>query len=444
MLGKLATATVPAAVVSCAAGVALLAACSPASSYPARRRDGARPAAAGPVRLTLPAPGGPYPVGTVALHLIDHARRNPWAVSPPDRELMVSIWYPAGDAARYPLSPQMPAGAAAHYGSRAGYGWLGYHVPPGQVDWAATVTSGHTGAPLAAHPGPLPAVLYSPGGGEPRTWGTTLVQDLASRGYIVVTIDHTYEASEVEFPGGQIIGGSAFPADEQQLRQLLTHGDFAELAKQIVAARVADTRFVIDELTALDAGRNPDAGHRPLPAGLAGAMDMTRIGMFGVSAGGFTALQAMHEDRRITAAINIDGTVESPFIEDSMSLAPVFARGLDRPFLLMGDPQTTHHSVPSWKSLWEHSSGWHADLTLKGASGENSYKDAVALIPQIARQLGLPASFVSRAIGTVDPAAAVRAEQAYLAAFFGRFLRSQDNHLLDGPSPRYPEFAFLR
>jgi len=395
------------------------------------------------VRLILPAPTGRYPPGTVALHLIDHSRRNPWATSPPYRELMVSIWYPADDAARYPLSPQMMAGAAAHYGSPAGYGWLGYHVPPGTVDWAATLTSGHAGAPLAARTGRLPVVLYSPGGGEPRTWGTIVVQDLASRGYIVVTMDHTYEASEVEFPGGRVIGGTAFPADEQQLRQFLTHGDFAELAAKVVTARVADARFVIDELTALAAGRNPDARHRVLPAGPAGAMDMNRIGMFGVSAGGFTAMQAMDEDRRITAGINIDGTVESPFLRDPMSIAPVFARGLDRPFLLMGDPQTNHHSVPSWKSLWDHSRGWHADLTLNGASGENSYKDAVWLIPQIARQIGLPESFVTRAIGTVDPAAAVHAEQAYLSAFFGRFLRGQDNHLLDSRPPRYLQVAFV-
>jgi Platelet-activating factor acetylhydrolase, isoform II len=432
------------AVACCAAGAGLLAACSAGSSHPAGRSGTARPAASGPVRLSLPAPAGPYPVGTVALHLIDHSRGNPWASFPAYRELMVSIWYPASEVARYPPSPQMAAGAAAHYGSPAGYGWLGYHVPPGKVDWAGTLTSGHMGAPLAAHPGRLPAVLYSPGGGEPRTWETILVQDLASRGYIVVTIDHPYEASEVEFPGGRVVDGGVLPANEQQLRQLLKHGDFAKLAKKIVAVRVADTRFVLDELAALDAGGNPDAERRPLPAGLAGALDMNRIGMFGVSAGGFTAAQAMDADRRIKAGIDVGGTVESPFIRDSMSIAPVFARGLDRPFLLMGDAQTNHHSVPSWKSLWDHSSGWHADLTLKGASGENSYKDAVWLLPQIARQLGLPDSFVTQKIGTVDPAGAVRAEEAYLAAFFDRFLRGQDNQLLDGPSPRYPEFAFVR
>ena len=49
----------------------------------------------------------------------------------------------------------MLAGAAAHYGSPAGYGWLGYHVPPGKVDWAATWTSGYAGAPLAEQTGRL-------------------------------------------------------------------------------------------------------------------------------------------------------------------------------------------------------------------------------------------------------------------------------------------------
>lgn len=421
---------------------ALLAACSGNSAHPTGRSGTGR--SPGLIRLSLPAPGGPYPVGTVALHLIDHSRRNPWARVPPYRELMVSIWYPARDATRYPLSPQMPAGAAAHYGSPAGYGWQGYHVPPGKVDWAGTPTDGHLGAPLAAHPGPLPVVLYSPGAGEPRTWETTLVQDLASRGYIVVTIDHPDETSEVEFPGGKLVDDGVLPSNRQQLRQLLTHGGFTNRAKKIAAVRVADTRSVLDELAALSSGRNPDADRRPLPAGLAGALDMTRVGMFGVSAGGFTAAQAMAEDRRIKAGIDIDGSVESPLIPDSISIAPVFAHGLDRPFLLMGDPRTDHHSIPSWKSFWDHGGGWKADLTLKGASGENSYKDAVWLLPQIARKLGLQSSLVTREIGTVDPAGAVRAEKAYLAAFFDRFLRGQNNHLLDGPSPRYPEFTFVR
>ena len=46
-------------------------------------------------------------------------------------------------------------------------------------------------------------------------------------------------------------------------------------------------------------------------------------------------------------------------------------------------------------------------------------------------------------IGTIDPGSTVAAERAYIGAFFDLHLRHRDNHLLDGPSPRYPDVQFL-
>jgi dienelactone hydrolase len=393
-----------------------------------------------PARLSLPRPAGRYPVGTVQLHLADRSRANPWAASPAPRELMVSVWYPARDVARYPLAPQFLPGAAAHFGSAAGPAAALYRIPPGTVNWAATLTSGHQAAPAARSGGPFPVVLYSPGAGEPRTWGTTLVQDLASRGYVVITIDHTYETSEVEFPGGRVVT-SVLQAELARAQQ---NGTVGALLRKVVNVRVADARFVAGEVTELAAGHDPDAGHRPLPPGLAAAVDPHRIGMFGVSAGGFTAAQAMYEDPRIKAGIDLDGATDTPLVAGSQHLAPVFDHGLRQPFLFMGDPATTHKTVASWRNFWNRTPGWHLDLTLRGASGENSYKDAEPLIGELARQGRLPAKVVRADIGTVDPARAVTAEEAYIAAFFGRFLRGQPSPLLDAPSPRYPEIRFVR
>jgi predicted dienelactone hydrolase len=387
--------------------------------------------------LTLPAPTGPYPVGTVSLHLIDQNRPNPWTTSPPYRELMVSVWYPARDTRGYPRAPQMLPGAAAHFGSAAGAAAQLYQVPAGTVDWAATLTGGHTGAP-AAQAGRFPVVLYSPGAGEDRTWGTTLVQDLASRGYVVVTIDATYDSSEVEFPGGWVVGSVL----DARLQQAQKDGTLAALARKIVDVRVADTRFVLDDLIALSRGGHP--GGASLPAGLARRLDLDRVGMFGVSAGGFTAAQAMDEDPRIKAGIDLDGATDSPIIPGSAQLLPVFSHGLHQPFMFMGDPQTSWRTVASWRSFWTRTPGWHLDLTLRGASGENDYKDALPLLPQVAAQTGLPANVVTKDLGAVQPGPAVSAEEAYIAAFFGRWLRGQDGQLLDGPSPRYPQIAFIR
>lgn len=128
----------------------------------------ARPRADGLARLRLPTPTGPYPVGTVDLHLIDRTRTDPWTAAPAYRELMISLWYPARDVGRFPRAPHMSPGAAAHFGSAAGAGSSLYGIPAGSVDFAATRSSGHQGAPVARHKGPYPVVLYSPGAGDPR------------------------------------------------------------------------------------------------------------------------------------------------------------------------------------------------------------------------------------------------------------------------------------
>ena len=129
------------------------------------------------------------------MHLTDPSRRDPWVPGHPVRELMISLWCPATDTARYPTAPWMLPGAAAHFLSDLG-------IPVGAV--TLPPTAGHQGAPVDRRAGAWPVLLYSPGSHTDRTIDIALVEDLASRGYIVVTIDHTHDASEVEFPGGRV------------------------------------------------------------------------------------------------------------------------------------------------------------------------------------------------------------------------------------------------
>lgn len=101
------------------------------------------------------------------------------------------------------------------------------------------------------------------------------VEDLASRGYVVVTIDHTGEAP-VEFPGGRV---APVVADSNNPRKT-------------VAVRVADIRFVLDSLAEL-------AESEEVPCRLGRALDLGRVGMFGYSQGGFAAAETMLQDQRI-------------------------------------------------------------------------------------------------------------------------------------------------
>ncbi len=396
---------------------------------------GAAPAAPKPslVRMHLPAPTGRDEVGTTELHLVQQGRPDPWKPSR-TREIMASIWYPARDAGRFPRAPQMRPGAAAGFDAFNTTG-----VPAKTADWAATMTDAHAGAPVERGRRPRPVVLYSPGVGDPRTWGTALVEDLASRGYIVVTIDHTYDATAVQFPDGHV-ATSVFPAMLASGKPLT-----AAFFRKVVRAREDDTRFVLDALGRLDAGADPDAEHRRLPAGLRGALDLHRIGMFGQSGGGFTALQTMYDDPRVTAGIDMDGQLSYGTEDnDGRNLSTVAAHGLRKPFLLIGSQPGGRHAAnnTSWAALWRASHGWHRDLYLTG-SAHGTYTDAEALVPQIARQVALPPD-AAAGIGTVDPARAVAADRAYIAAFFARWLRHRDDGLLDGPSTRFPEMTFVR
>ena len=211
---------------------------------------------------------------------------------------------------------------------------------------------------------------------------------------------------------------------------------------------MADTRFVLDRLADLARGRNLDNRPRPVPPGLRGALGLRRTGMLGYSAGGFTAAESMLVDRRIDAGVNLDGTLQYGFPDGVLGESA--RRGLDRPFLLFGAdghshlPQPgTELNDPSWTSFWNHQRGWKLDLGIPDGT-HGAFADYQWSVPAIAEAFGLPAEAVITHLGTVDPAGSVRAQRAYIGAFFEQFLRGRPQPLLRKPSPRYPEVIFVR
>ncbi|HEX6360851.1 Tat pathway signal protein [Actinophytocola sp.] len=371
------------------------------------------------VRVSLPAPSGPHQIGTVSLHLVDRSRPDPWVRSQPYRELMVSAWYPAASTRGHRLAPYMAPEAAALFDTTRA---TDFEIPAGRVDWAGTRTHAYEGAPIDRRGGRRPVLVYSPGAGDPRTWGTALVEEMASRGYVVLTIDHTYESPAVRFPDGSVTGNEPVMAE---LRQAVQDGAVPAFLRKLLDVRVADARFLLDRLPFL-------------PRGLSTVVDNRRVGFLGQSAGGILAAEGMYEDRRIAAGIDMDGTLEFNQEPNGTNLMPVAAHGLDRPFMLMGREGSDHTTEPSWRAFWAHSTGWRRDLTLRDARHQ-SYTDLESILPQT----GLPREVVEQAIGTADPDRAVAAVRAHVASFFDRWLRGRDDHLLDGPSPLYPEIAFV-
>ncbi|WP_283137099.1 alpha/beta hydrolase family protein [Rhizohabitans arisaemae] len=344
-------------------------------------------------RLTVPSPSGKHPVGTVSVHLVDQARPDPWKNDGAKRELMISLWYPAQEVKGHEVAPWMPKAAADRYQSENG-------LEPGAI--LMDRTAGHLGAPIAKHLGKLPVILYSPGANASRAYGTGLAQELASHGYVVVTVDHTYDASVVEFPGGRVERGPEVT-------------DFAKA----VTVRVADVRFVMDQLPKLDKER---------------VFQLDRIGMFGHSLGGAATSSTMHEDKRIKAGLGLDGAI----------FGEVGVSGLDRPYLVVDTPGKGGMATnPVLRKFWDGLRGWRLNLTLKGAA-HNSFGDDVLLIPMAAKALGLTKQQLEEVVGTIPAARALAFQRAYVPAFFDLHLRGRKVPLLDGPSPDFPEVGYRR
>ncbi|APA95551.1 alpha/beta hydrolase family protein [Nocardia seriolae] len=365
---------------------------------------------AGPIGITvLPRPSGQIPVGTTTLHLVDGNRPDPFH---PDRsrELMVSVFYPAADVEHY---------LRAHYVSSQLVPALEQQIG---VELPGLLTNSYSDAPALAGGG-YPVILYSPGAGVTRLLGTGLAEDLASRGYVVVTIDHTYEtAPAVEFPGGRLAQFESQP-----------EGFAPALRQRYIDARLPDVGFVLDSLTVLAQGGNPDAEQRALPAGLEHALDLAHVGMVGHSSGGYTAVEALHDDRRIGAAVDLDGQLG---VDRDFGRAAT--AGVDRPVLVLTSQQIEEvgDARPSLDAFFGVGTGWKRQLSLRD-SAHYDFTDRPLLIPDAAHPVD------RRNIGVIPAARGANLVHGYVAALFDKFLRARTDTLLDR-APTDPEIIVLR
>jgi dienelactone hydrolase len=355
--------------------------------------------------LCLPEPTGPCRAGAASVWLTDTSRPDPWVPGVHARELMVSVWYPAVPSDGRRAEYMTPAESGLQLTSRGITG-----IP---ADTLSTVqTHAVRDATPAGRRRSLPLVVLSPGFTSSRSTLTALAEDLASHGYVVAGIDHTYESHATAFPDGRVTTCLAREASGRD-------------KEEVTAGRAADVRFVLDELT----------GAHPAWPG-AGLIDPSRIGMAGHSAGGAAAIAAMLADPRICAGIDMDGA----------TTAPIPDQGLARPFLFLGkqsnytpgsgiiaspDGKHVKGSVLSWERDWELLTGWKRWLVVAGAV-HASFTDLALLADHIGIDTGAGLT------GTRS----LDITRAYVRAFFDQHLRGRPDALLDQPSPRYPEVTF--
>lgn len=345
----------------------------------------------------LPKPTGSRAVGTTSLHLKDTSRPDPWVPSVKMRELMVSVWYPATSPGRR-RAPYMTAKESELLLKDGGI----TGVPPGLL--ATTRTNAYTDVKPRGRKHSLPLVVLSPGFKKPRATLTALAEDLASRGYVVAGIDHTYESIATAFPDGRVT--TCVPCEGEREPATFT---------KAVNGRAADVSFVIDRLTAKGTWKG------------AALIDRSKVAMAGHSLGGASSLAAMVKDDRIRAGIDIDGTVPPGVPETDLA----------RPFMFLGKPTTYtpgsgSAATASWEAAWKRLTGWKRWLLMTGARHE-SFND----LGPLAAQMGLDTG------AQVPGPRSWELTLTYVGAFLDLHLRKKPQPLLDRPSPRHPEIKHV-
>jgi dienelactone hydrolase len=374
----------------------------------------------------LPMPTGPHSVGRVSYDWVDHARFDIYAGNPAARrELVLFVWYPASPQATAEFAPYLPSAWAPTAE------FLGINV-------AGLRSHAVPEAPVAADSAAYPVLLLSPSGFPPLML-TAIAEELASHGFVVMGVNHTYETTVTAFADGRAVpmnpaatGGALGP-------QVGSHVEIFRQRASVCEYKAADLASVADQLENLN---TDPTGH------FIGRLDLARLGALGHSFGGNAALELCRTDERCRAAVNLDGALWSD----------VGRLGLDRPALQVlaehaefsrtGEDAVKAGAAPNvewfeaekaitlggWRNVQQRAQPGYT-VQISGAS-HISFMD-VPFLPVT------PGSIVKPALDAIkiQPHRMWRVTCDLLLAFFARHLNGAAAQLLDGPAADYPELT---
>jgi len=368
----------------------------------------------------LPQPTGPYAVGRVTYDWIDATHADPVAPDPgAKRELLVWIWYPATSTqpsrATSDYLPPSWRSAVEHVRGKLLTQFL-------TRDLSRVRTHSMRDAEVSPQQPSYPVVLMRAGHSGLVTGYTSLAEDLASHGYVVVGFDAPYRSSVVVFPDGRVI-----EREPQNNLDALGGPEQERRALELVHAWSSDIGFALDQL---------ERWNQSDPSGkFLGRLDMQRVGVFGHSLGGATALQFCHDDGRCKAGIDVDGA----------PLGKVITEGVPQPFMFLlsdhgREPETETHPVEAIiRSIYDRQpADRRLEIVIRGANHYMFSDDGAMLksplLMNVLRTLGMV-----RINGRRQVAVTAR----FIVTFFDVYLKGASASELQR-QPEYPEVEYIR
>ncbi|WP_159844960.1 alpha/beta hydrolase family protein [Nocardia sp. CY41] len=360
---------------------------------------------------------GPYAVGNRRLFLTDPSRPDPFTGAAV-RWVPVIAWYPTagtGSPARYlsgndSFDSTMALELTNKLESRTCFNLFG--VSCFGVSIANTLhprirardTRAVLNAPVHTGLGQLPVVVFSPGFGMPGHNSAILAQELASHGYLVLTMTHTWEAIVTEL--ADQVAKQNVPAVDQQWAKCLN-------------TRVADAKFLLDQLPTL-------------PNGIGAQADLDKVGFVGHSYGGTTGMELAYQDSRVKAVAILDGPVGYPGTSNQAQ-----DHGIPQPVMLLSGPvdpndgYTTGAETAGWNAYAATNHGPLHRFQVAGAK-HHAFTD-----------IGLLTTKTAELCGTIAPARAMELHPRWTRAFLDTYINGAADPLLTLPAADWPEVTAI-
>jgi dienelactone hydrolase len=365
----------------------------------------------------LPKPTGAHAVGKTSYFWKDDARGEPNTPDEDDRrELRVDVWYPASATA-----DAKPAESFSDLKA------LSKTLGPESLLVGAIKGNALDDPAVVAGADRFPAIVFSPGLCTNGSQYAFIVEELASHGYLVATIDHPYQSRAIAYPDGRIVTVALERRDADPAK---AESDY----RALIDWRAADLRFVLDRLLRLNEGEQDQR--------FKGRIDGTRVGAFGHSIGGNTAPQAGVNDSRFKASLNMDGHHASlPFFLDEQG------RGPRQPFMELTDgmPPATDRQLAQWKMTREQ-------FDRERVQAARRVDDAMRTVAAGSYRVTIPGvrhnSFGDMAMWDAEPLEVryrrMQIIRDYVRAFFDKHLSNRTDTLLDASQGPYPEVKLER
>jgi len=356
----------------------------------------------------IPRPSGPYPVGTRLYELTDESRREMYSGHDEPRRFMIQVWYPSEATASHERAPWM-ANAEIYAPAIARY----IEMPSFFLDHLALVTvPAYQESDVAKSEGGFPVILFSHGWNGFNAQNTSQALELASHGFVVVGVQHTYGAVITVFPDGTVAPNNphALAPDETPTEE------YEEIAHKLVDQWAGDLAYTLNDLD--DLNRDPDSA-------FSGRLDLSRVGVYGHSTGGGAAIQFCGTDSRCKAVLGLDPFMRPVSYE-------VIDSGVTQPAFFMFSQRWADDIMSRNNELFnrfyprvENSFG----VVSIAGTAHYDFSD-IPLLSPLAPQLGLK--------GPINGKRVTMIIKDYLLSFFEATLEGQAASLFENKSP-FPE-----